>query len=595
MTAALTRRRVLELLGLSTVAAGAGAACSRSTSDDDKKAGASTREFHAAYPFDAPPKGNFNFLGGVSSQVAMGYIFDLYMVPGAMHLWDAQKYFYLLADESSALSADGRSFTYTLRKGLKWSDGSALTITDVYTTWVLRQAGAHPVFKYITGFEQVGDSIEFTIGTPAPISEYYLLREHPVPDSAYGAWAKQLEPLLKAGKGGADKAVSTILAKVNEYKPAEPVVSGPFIIDYGKVTSSALTLVKNDHGYLADKIAFDRITVANGTVVNDVIPLLLAKKIDYATYGFPVASEQSIARAGYRIVRPPRYDGQALYFNFAKFPELADKRVRQAFAHVVRREQSGTIAMGPSGRGVTYMAGFSDLQVPTWIGAPDLKRLNRYDNDLGAAARLLTAAGWKRSGGSWLTPAGKKAEYDLSFQAGFAEGQATSRSVEEDFARLGIRLTLIGVDPTLLVTDIGKGSFELAIYGWGTSSNPFPAAAFAKVMIDNNEAGLAPLRGIDFPLRQHTEVVGDVDLARLIVAAGEGKDLDALKANITTAALAFNELLPVIPIWAEFGNNPVLESAVTGWPDDGDPIYRNSPYADNFTTILMYQGTLRPA
>jgi peptide/nickel transport system substrate-binding protein len=34
---------------------------------------------------------------------------------------------------------------------------------------------------------------------------------------------------------------------------------------------------------------------------------------------------------------------------------------------------------------------------------------------------------------------------------------------------------------------------------------------------------------------------------------------------------------------------------ISGYPADNDPIYKNSTYADNFTTILMYQGTLKPA
>ncbi len=612
----LNRRRVFELFGASAAVA-AVAACSRSTKGDggDQKAevkGASAssgkagnannsgtggdRTFRAAYPFDAPPKGNFNFLGGVSEQIGMGYLFDLFMAPGAMYLWETQKYFYLLADESSALSPDGKKFTYKLRPGLKWSDGTPLTAKDLYATWRLRQAGGHPVFSYVSGFKQVDDlTVVFTIATPAPISEYYLLREHPVPAADFGKWADQLEPLLAAGKTATDSAVSTIVAQVNSFRPKSPIVSGPFIIDYSSVVASQLSMTKNPHGYLGDKINFDRVTVANGVIDNDVMPLLLTKKLDYATYGFPVPSERSIAKAGYRIVRPPRYDGQAVYFNFGKYPEFSDKRVRQAFAHALRRDQTGTIAMGPSGQGVKYMAGFSDLQVPTWISPADRKKLNSYNHDPDAAEALLKAAGWKKSGGSWQTPQGKKATYDLAFQAGYAEGQSTSQSVEEDFAALGIKLTLIGVDPTLLQTDIDKGRFQMAIYGWGSTSNPFPAAAFKSVMVDDNEPTLKPDKGIDFPLQQQTTAVGNVDLAKVVVAAGVGKDTDALKANITTAALAFNELLPVIPIWAEYGNNPVLESAVTGWPADGDPIYRNSPYADNFAAILLYQGTLRPA
>ena len=33
---------------------------------------------------------------------------------------------------------------------------------------------------------------------------------------------------------------------------------------------------------------------------------------------------------------------------------------------------------------------------------------------------------------------------------------------------------------------------------------------------------------------------------------------------------------------------------VKGWPKDDDPIFRNSPYIDSFTIMLMYEGKLQP-
>ena len=33
---------------------------------------------------------------------------------------------------------------------------------------------------------------------------------------------------------------------------------------------------------------------------------------------------------------------------------------------------------------------------------------------------------------------------------------------------------------------------------------------------------------------------------------------------------------------------------VTGWPADGDPVYKNGPYADPFAIVLMVTGVLEP-
>jgi peptide/nickel transport system substrate-binding protein len=60
-------------------------------------------------------------------------------------------------------------------------------------------------------------------------------------------------------------------------------------------------------------------------------------------------------------------------------------------------------------------------------------------------------------------------------------------------------------------------------------------------------------------------------------------------------ALAYNELLPNIPLWERYGNNPVFEGKrVTGWPKEGDPVYQNAFSVDSFVTLLMFSGTLSP-
>src|SRR5262249_41138245 len=99
-----------------------------------------------------------------------------------------------------------------------------------------------------------------------------------------------------------------------------------------------------------------------------------------------------------------------------------------------------------------------------------------------------------------------------------------------------------------------------------------------------------------FELKQKTDALGDVDLEQLVVNAGLGLDEAAQKDNVTKAAIAFNELVPMIPLWERYGNNPALEKVrVAGWPPDSDPILQNAPYGDNFTVMLLLTGQLKPA
>jgi peptide/nickel transport system substrate-binding protein len=86
-----------------------------------------------------------------------------------------------------------------------------------------------------------------------------------------------------------------------------------------------------------------------------------------------------------------------------------------------------------------------------------------------------------------------------------------------------------------------------------------------------------------------------VDLDKLITQSAEGYDLLQQKKVVEKLALAFNELLPIVPLWERYGNNPALDGVrVTNWPKEGDPIYRNSAYADSFVIIMILNGTLKP-
>ena len=53
-------------------------------------------------------------------------------------------------------------------------------------------------------------------------------------------------------------------------------------------------------------------------------------------------------------------------------------------------------------------------------------------------------------------------------------------------------------------------------------------------------------------------------------------------------------MLPIVPLWERYGNNPALDKRVIGYPAEGDPIYKNAVYGDNFVVMMILDGTLKP-
>lgn len=99
---------------------------------------------------------------------------------------------------------------------------------------------------------------------------------------------------------------------------------------------------------------------------------------------------------------------------------------------------------------------------------------------------------------------------------------------------------------------------------------------------------------MDFPLVQQTDSVGKIDLHKAITEAAYGANLAALTAKTDELALAFNELLPMIPIYEQISVVPTPPDKMTGWPAATDPIYKNAMYADSPMISLMLSGTLKP-
>ena len=78
--------------------------------------------------------------------------------------------------------------------------------------------------------------------------------------------------------------------------------------------------------------------------------------------------------------------------------------------------------------------------------------------------------------------------------------------------------------------------------------------------------------------------------------SAEGLDIEAQKARVAKAALAYDEVLPNLQLGERYSNGPALEGVrVRGWPADGDPIYRNTLGGDSYVTVMIYGGRLDPA
>ena len=582
----LSRR---QFLGLG--AAGAGlllAGCGGGQNYGEGGGGAA--EFHGAYPYQLPPTGHFNTF--VTNAIfALTLYQDVLEMPMAMYKWAEQEYVPYMATEWGFEPPD--VFKVTLRKGAKWSDGSEFTSKDVVTTFNILRLQQQLAWNYLASVEPDDEyNLTFKMEDPSTVVERLVLRERVRANSVYGEWSEKAQDLFDSGADPESKEFRDLLTEFEEFKPEQMVVSGPFNIDKESITESQLTMNKVKTAWNADHTDFEKMIIYNGEVPA-VTPIVLSKDVDYATHGFPLATEKSFQDQGIRILTPPTYSGPALYFNYAKINAVADPKVRQAIAHAIDMNENATVSLADSAKRSKYMTGVSDVLVKDWVSDQDLAGMNPYDYDPDKASSMFEELGFEKDGGVWVSPEGERMEYELGAPAEFADWSAAAKNLADQLTKFGIKTTVRTVTFTQWEPRVQDGQFEMGIQAWG-QGQPHPLYSFETPLLTYNVD--ASGGGISYDMNVETQSFGEVDLEELIIQSASGLHEEDQKATVTKLCKIFNELLPVIPLWERYGNNPALDGErVTGWLPDSDPIYQNSPYEDSFTVMMIMDGTLKPA
>ncbi|HDM70900.1 MAG: ABC transporter substrate-binding protein [Thermotoga sp.] len=558
------------------------------------------REFVGAWPYPAPNVAHFNIF--TTNAVSFGRIYnELIRLPLAFYIWAEGKYIPILATDWKFEPPDNpKKFIVHLRKGVKWSDGSEVTSKDVWASYMIGYIRGWSDWKYIEKVETPDKyTVVFHLKKPTLLVERLILRNSNIADyKTYGEYAERIAKLLEEGKDKSSDEMKKLIVEFNDFRPKEMLANGPFMPDMNNYTEAEAHLIRNPYYYDKETVKFDRIRLINGETAV-ITPLILAKQIDYATHAFPPATEKQFIAEGIRIIRAPLGSGPALVFNHSVYP-FNLKEFRQALAYAIDRKQCGFVSMGNSGKGVVYMAGMSDNLVPVWMEKDAISKLNRYEYNPKKAEEILLKLGFKKGkDGIWRDDKGNKLEFELIAPSEWTDWFAAAENVASQLNDFGMKITVRGITWTQVLPTIREGKFQLAIQLWG-SGNPHPYYAlyndFIRMNIEKYRGGIGTNLGMNFPLENvKTDRFGEVNVYDELINSVVGTDRNEHVKRITKLALVFNETLPLIPLWERYGNNPALDGVrVTGWLPEGDPIYKNNVYLDNFVTYMILKGILKP-
>ena len=369
------------------------------------------------------------------------------------------------------VSEDGLNFTVTLREGLKWSDGSDLTAKDFEYSWKRAAATATAAdYGYMfAGFEGYPDDLAVTA-----VDDTTLTFTLTAP-CAYMEDLMAFPTFFPVKQEAVEAAADWQTSPGAWCQDAGFVSNGPFVCTAWDHDVS-MTYEKNPYWYGADDVALEKLEFMLSADDTAIFAAYNSGDVDMIDTVPNDEIQSVIDSSEFYIV-----DNLGTYyaaFN-CKSELFADKTpeqaacMRKAFNILVDRdyivENVGQTGQLPANAFIPYgMADGNGGVFKTDVteqGYFDPYAINNdYDATVEEARNLLKAAGYKFGEDGKLSP---ETPINVEYLTNNGTGHvAVAESMQQDFAVLGIQMTIQSVDWNVFLEERKAGNFDFAREGW---------------------------------------------------------------------------------------------------------------------------------
>ncbi|SDS96613.1 peptide/nickel transport system substrate-binding protein [Friedmanniella luteola] len=354
--------------------------------------------------------------------------------------------------EKFSVNKTATQFTFTLRDGVTFSDGTPLTAETVQQNFdeiITHGAAQAQSLQFLTGYAEtvVVDDRTARVEFDQPNAQFLQ------------ATASHFLGLLAPSSLAADPVTRC---------DGNIVGTGPFVLDH--YTKNTEVVETRRPGYAWGSSLWEHTgEAASARLVFKVIPeagvrsgSLRSGQVD-AIGGVPPQDESSLQTGGITLqIRPNPGQVFTLTPNVQR-PALADVRVRQALSHAVDRSAVVAAALSPS-----YEAASSAV-ASTTPGWTDLGDELTYDP--AESKRLLDAAGWTPGADGIREKGGQRLTLVTYWGTNFNPNQAALELIQQQAKQVGIEIDLNSVAIGELQAKLATGDFDLS---WGNSTRPDP-------------------------------------------------------------------------------------------------------------------------
>lgn len=353
------------------------------------------------------------------------------------------------------VSNNGLTYTFTLRKDAKWSNGDKVTAKDFVYGWqrTVDQKTASP-YAYLYSGIQNADAI--TKGEKAPEElgikangdyELVVTLEKPVP---YFELLMGFEPFYPQNQ----KVVEQNGDKFGT-DATKTVYNGPFVVEGWTGSNLSWKLKKNEAYWDKKKVKLDTINFKVNKSTSTSYNLYQSKQTDYTTLSSEQA-KQLEKTPGYSVLKQAR----TTYLDFNQTKEVfKNLKVRQALSYAIDRKELAEKIVGggtlPSSSIVPQ--GLSEYRGQDFATAAKTTAGVSYNK---AKAKQLLKEGLAETGTSKLNLTLLSSDDDISKKAAeFIQSQLEDNLPD-------VKVSVQNVPLKTRISRAEKGQFDVQLTGW---------------------------------------------------------------------------------------------------------------------------------
>jgi peptide/nickel transport system substrate-binding protein len=459
---------------------------------------------------------------------------------------------------------EGKSITFTIRSGVKWSNGTPMTPADVAFTYnyIKQNPSINLAGLNIGSVTSSGDTVTVTFPTPQYTNLENIAGVAILPKSIWGS-----------------------IKNPATFTDSDPIGTGPYTL--GSFSPSGFTMVKNPNYWQPSKVQVPRVYFPVYGSNTGALSALFDGQIDWTGNYIPNLQRDFVdTNPADHHYWEAAGTSNALWPNLNVWP-TNQLPVRKAIDLAINRTEIG--ADGESGL-ESPLTNASGITLPTfqaWAGPISDENGVSATGNVAQAKSVLTHAGYTMNNSTgFFEMDGRTLALNLVDPSSYTDYAQDDALIAQQLRAAGIDATFVGEGVTKWSADVADGNFQLTLH-WGSDGvTPYN-------LYDN---------WLDDTLVRPTGATGDFERlqdptieADLVALSSAAPNVSAQATALAPIAQYVAQNLPVIPTttaadWFEYNSQNYV-----GWPtqvnpyDSGEPSGTdNGPATGSDEVVLLH-------